>query len=82
MQRDAKGRFASTAQKRNTTTPEPKDSEMLLTLRDLAHLQAAEDHLRATLGSDCWYDLEEHFVFERRTILEPYLQDPDATLEQ
>lgn len=85
MQRDSKGRFTSTEQKRNTTST-PIAADMLRDLRDLARLEAAEAYL-TELSVDTWdkIDLDEikmTFVSAREEILKPYLQAPESELFQ
>lgn len=93
MQRDAKGRFTSTDEKRNATNTRrpytapqaptaPTANEMLQDLRDLARLEAAEAYLKETTPGLVGAINYNYFRLKRRRVLAKYLQKPESELFQ
>jgi len=83
MQRDAKGRFASTEQKRGDEKFVTAVEHLLQDMQDLAHLHMAEEHLRLMDSNvtSIWSELESRFFEERREYLRVFIKEARANVD-
>ena len=83
MQRDTKGRFTSTDEKRKASDTITKVvNKMQEDLRDLARLEAAEAFLIELESSDIWDEIGIAYARAKAEILKPFLTAPESELFQ